>query len=138
MKAWVIFVLGWLVSGCVQTDTTATRQAPATAQQRQIAGEPVDLNWVEYADPVADANLAAAKENFNLLALSQNVTQIPGVDLQQFSLETLRKTCGFSYVKGMDDPLFRDADSARRQQLLQYAEAFNQVMISECLKHTSL
>ena len=132
-------VLCFGLIGCVQTEqersdtpdssvVSTTEEAPAQVTQF----EPFDLKWLEYADPVADANLAIANQNFTLLAFTNRGLRLPGVDEQDYNLDKVSEICGVKVVKGTGDSLEPGSDLTRRKKLRAYATDYNEVAFKAC------
>lgn len=132
-------VLCFGLIGCVQTEqghsdtpdssvVSTTEEAPV--QEAQY--EPFDLKWLEYADPVADANLAIASQNFTLLAFTNRGLRLPGVNEQEYHLKSVREICGVKIIKGTGDSLEPGSDLTRRKKLRAYATKYNEIAFKAC------
>ncbi len=93
----------------------------------------VDLKWLDYADPTADANLAIAKQDFQLLAFSQKNLTIPGVNLQEYTFQSLQQQCGVRVVKGSDETQLDAEDGKRHKKLQSYTRVYNKQILAACL-----
>ena len=125
----------WLF-GCVQTDQQDEENSEeSTLQNTQEPSnlyEPFDLKWLEYADPLADANLAIAKDNFTLLAFSNRGLRFPGISDLEYDLETLTAACGVKVLKGTGDMLEPGQSLERRKKLREYATRYNPLVFEAC------
>lgn len=90
------------------------------------------LKWVEYADPVADANLAIEKSDFTLLAFSNKGLNFPGIAPEEYELEDLRARCGIKVLKGTGDALRIGDDLEKRKKLRIYAKQYNVLVFTAC------
>lgn len=121
---------------CVQTDQEDTSistvpDAVATAKE-QHQYEPFKLKWLDYADPIADANLAIAKNDFTLLAFSNRGIRFPGVKEEDYDLEQVTTECGVKVLKGTGDMLEPGDDLERRKMLREYAKQYNSLVFEAC------
>ena len=90
------------------------------------------MDWVYNADARADAHVAIAKQNFQFLATSNRTVSLPGIDLQQNSLEELQEQCGYRFLAGMGDTLRTKSDIEVRKALHRYATEYNKLMFIAC------
>jgi hypothetical protein len=117
---------------------TANSQEEDTSVNASMAETPAeltDLTWLDYADPVADANLAAAKQNYNLLALSHRQLNFPGVDLATDELLKMQGDCGVKVMPHSGDQLNTADELPWRKKLFSYVSQYNTVMLAAC-KHS--
>lgn len=113
----------WQLLVCAAT-LTGCASMPDLTSVAETDNEPVpaaDLRWLHYADPVADANLAAGNQQYHLLLIGDN-DSIPGVLSSSTSKETIQQRCGFKMVTG-DTSKIRD-----------YVQTYNQQMLPNCMK----
>ena len=123
-----------VVAGCAK-DIDSSQQNKQPAEPPIIAQNiEKDLDWVDYADAVADANLAMAKGNFKLLAFTNKTISLPGLEVQQEELLQLEQVCGLRYLAGSGDQLTIETDMQRRKRLREYAIQYNQLMLKACQK----
>lgn len=121
----------FLLAACSQT-TTPAMQTPVPTPNIQQMPTKQDNNWVYYADPVADANLASAKGDFKLLAMANRVLSFPGLEGQEVDLPTLKQQCGYRVLQGSGDMLNSPQAAERHQKLQHYAHEYNQAMLAAC------
>lgn len=107
-------------------------QTPVPTPNIQQMTTKQDNNWVYYADPVADANLASAKGDFKLLAMANRVLSFPGLEGQEVDLPTLKQQCGYRVLQGSGDMLNSPQAAERHQKLQHYAHEYNQAMLAAC------
>lgn len=112
------------------SDDLAISDAPESYNEQQL--EPYELKWLAYADPIADANLAIAKNDFTLLAFSNRGIRFPGVSEEAYDLETLTKVCGVKVLKGTGDMLQQGQSLERRKKLRAYAKQYNNQVFKVC------
>lgn len=141
MNNWIRFLMfsaaiSFLSLGCSQTDTSVKAQTTATTQSNQSNSIEHDqrpnLNWLHYADPKADANLAIEKLDFKLLAFAGRVTSFPGIDGES---STLQQLCGYRLLANSGDVLRSENQLSQRKQLYQYAANYNQLVSTACRGH---
>jgi hypothetical protein len=122
--------ISFLSLGCSQTytsDSTPNNQNAAIESHKSV-----DLTWLNYADPKADANLAIEKQDFNLLAFAGRVTSFPGID---GGSSTLQQRCGFRLLSDSSDALRSENQLKQRKKLYQYAATYNQLVADACQKN---
>ncbi len=129
-------ICGLWLFGCAQTDQPGEDNNEEYSVQvpegESNVYEPFDLKWLEYADPLADANLAIAKDNFTLLAFSNRGLRFPGISDKDYDLDTLRVRCGVKVLQGTGDMLEPGQDLARRKKLREYAARYNPLVFKAC------
>ncbi|WP_339719281.1 hypothetical protein [uncultured Paraglaciecola sp.] len=122
--------------GCSQITTTSLSQKSEATLENQRKENDMrqsnDLNWLLYADPKADANLAIDKQDFTLLAFAGRVTTFPGLDNESSSLQ---QQCGFRLLANSSDELRSESELSLRKKLYQYAATFNQIVSTACQKN---
>ena len=122
-----VLVFTLISTGCVQVSDEQTSQV----ESNQASGEKHDTlssKWLEYADPIAEANLAIAKHNYRLLALTGQTLTIPGVNAAQS--KSLQARCGVQVLTQSN------AHSSHHSMLVQYAEAYNKHILYACRKYS--
>jgi hypothetical protein len=123
-----------VIVGCAKDNENAQQgeqqEQPPVMQQNVEK----DIHWVDYADAIADANLAIGKGNFALLAFTNRTISLPGLDMRQDELVHLEQVCGFRYLAGSGDELSSETDMQRRKRLRVYAIQYNQLMLQACQK----
>jgi hypothetical protein len=122
--------------GCSQTSSSFSEPTPDNMQHKPSEGikqhQSVDLKWLHYSDPRADANLAIQKQDFNLLAFAGRVTSFPGIDGGSPSLQ---QQCGYRLLANSSDAMRSENQLNLRKQLYQYAAAYNQLVAAACQKN---
>jgi hypothetical protein len=119
--------------GCSQTNVSFPVQPPERTQVNQSENiehhQKLDIKWLDYADPKADANLAIEKLDFTLLALASRVTSFPGIDGDS---SILQQQCGYRLLANSSDALRSESELSLRKQLYQYASVYNQLVSAAC------
>jgi hypothetical protein len=128
--------ISYLSLGCSQTNTSFSDQISEATQDNQNKNneryQSTDLQWLIYADPKADANLAIEKQNFTLLAFAGRVISFPGTENDSF---TIQQQCGYRLLANSSDTLRSENELSLRKQLFQYAATYNQLVSAACRKH---
>ena len=121
--------------GCSQTVTNSLSQESVKTADNQGMENDVrqskDLNWIIYADPKADANLAIEKQDFTLLAFAGRATSFPGIDSEA---SFLQQQCGYRLLANSSDALRSENELHLRKKLYQYAAIYNQLVARGCQK----
>ncbi|NCP65078.1 MAG: hypothetical protein GW763_15400 [Paraglaciecola sp.] len=112
----------------------AEEETSINASMAEAPTELPDMTWLDYADPVADANLAVAKQNFNLLALGNRRLNFPGVELAADELDKMQADCGVKVMAHSGDQLNSADELPWRKKLFTYVSQYNTVMLAAC-KH---
>ena len=132
-----------LMAGCLLISCSAQQQSEHTEAQRggkeslPIKNQDVitqALEWVEYADPVADANMAIDKGLYHLLAVSNKGLSLPGIDLQEHKMEDLQRMCNVRQLTAGGDAIYGKSQLSRLQSVMSYARQYNQIALNACLK----
>ncbi len=88
------------------------------------------LQWVETANPVADAQAALAKGDFRFMGIARRSTVIPGVDTDKMRQYELH--CGVKFIEGAGDTI-RDQEQLRlMKRAFEYAGRYNQIIAGRC------
>lgn len=128
--------IGVLSLGCSQISppiSTQTSDMAANNQSEDIEHhQSVDLAWLDYADPKADANLAIERQDLHLLAFAGRVTSFPGIDGES---PRLQQQCGYRLLGHSGDTLNSESALNLRKKLYQYAATYNQLIADACQKH---
>lgn len=130
-----LIVIISIMTACADvTQQTHSEPSPETEKNTSIAqnDQLASLHWVYYADALADANFAIAKQDFQFLATSNRTISLPGIDLQKNSLEELKQQCGYRFLEGMGDTVRDQRDIEQRKALHRYATEYNQLMFIAC------
>lgn len=125
-----LLVLIAALTACVQTDDTTSTQASDTTVAR-FQESVLVLKWLEYADPVADANLAIGKQRFTLLMLPDESASLPGIDMTRTPLQVLERDCGVRLVSRANEQQSSD------EHLATYARRYNQTMLAACQRRAT-
>jgi hypothetical protein len=125
-----------LAFGCSQTSSSFSDPSPDIKPDKPSEGieqhQSVDLKWLHYSDPRADANLAIQKRDFNLLAFAGRITSFPGID---GGYPTLQQQCGYRLITNSSDAVRSENQLNLRKQLYQYAATYNQLVAAACQKN---
>ena len=99
------------------------------------ASPPIDpyvqkLQWLDAADPQADAQQAVRKNDLRLLGLATRSVNIPGVDAS----ETLayEQACGVHLIEGISDVVRSDEHLRLMQKARSYALQYNAIIKQHC------
>jgi hypothetical protein len=114
----ITVILCGLLSGCAST------------------GEPIDpyvqkLQWLDAADPQADANQAVKQEDLRLLGLATRSVNIPGV--QKSELLKYEESCGVQLIEGISDVVRSDEHLRLMQKARSYALQYNAIIKLHCM-----
>ena len=88
------------------------------------------LQWVDAADPQADANQAVKKKDFRLLGLATRSVHLPGVS-QDDSL-WYEQNCGVQLIEGISDVVRSDEHLRLMQKARSYALQYNAIIKQHC------
>ena len=98
-------------------------------------GDPIDpyvqkLQWLDSADPQADAEHAIKKNDLRLLGLATRAVNIPGVEKElQYRYE---QKCGVQLIEGISDVVRSDEHLRLMQKARSYALKYNAVIKLHC------
>lgn len=115
------------LSGCNTTPSSTSKPAPLT-------GELAALNWLQQADSSQDAQAAIANKDYRLLAINLRGLVLPGVAKDM--LEKVKQRCHHRFLDGMGDVIRSKAHRQWWQKGRAYAQAYNEIMVGHCLKHS--
>ncbi len=98
-------------------------------------GKPIDpyvqkLQWLDAADPQADANQAIKKNDLRLLGLATRAVVIPGV-AKKDALK-YEQHCGVQLIEGISDVVRSDEHLRLMQKARSYALQYNAVIKTLC------
>ncbi len=98
-------------------------------------GKPIDpyvqkLQWLDAADPQADANQAIKKNDLRLLGLATRAVVIPGVDKKD-ALK-YEQHCGVQLIEGISDVVRSDEHLRLMQKARSYALQYNAIIKTLC------
>ena len=88
------------------------------------------LQWLDAADPQADAEQAVKKQDYRLLGLASRTVSIPGVSQP----ETLKyeEACGVQLIEGISDVVRSDEHLRLMQKARSYALKYNAIIKTHC------
>jgi hypothetical protein len=97
--------------------------------------EPLDpyvqqLQWLDAADPQADANQAVKQNDLRLLGLATRSVNIPGID--QDKMLKYEEVCGVQLIEGISDVVRSDEHLRLMQKARSYALRYNAVIKLHC------
>ncbi len=88
------------------------------------------LQWLDSADPQADANQAVKKNDLRLLGLATRSVNIPGVEADQ--LLRYEQSCGVQLIEGISDVVRSDEHLRLMQKARSYALQYNAIIKTHC------
>lgn len=88
------------------------------------------LQWLNAADPQADANQAVKLKDFRLLGLATRSVNIPGISKDQ-SLK-YEESCGVQLIEGISDVVRSDEHLRLMQKARSYALKYNAIIKGHC------
>ena len=88
------------------------------------------LQWLDAADPQADAMQAIKKQDFRLLGLATRTVSIPGVSNEE-SL-AYEEACGVQLIEGISDVVRSDEHLRLMQKARSYALKYNAIIKPHC------
>jgi hypothetical protein len=113
----VVTLLFAMISGCAST------------------AEPIDpyvqqLQWLDAADPQADANQAVKQNDLRLLGLATRSVNIPGIEKND--LLKYEEACGVQLIEGISDVVRSDEHLRLMQKARSYALKYNAIIKLHC------
>lgn len=124
----------FLLSGCTSIEAPEASVVKTDNHPQKHTDVKVhSMDWIDYADPVADANIALEKNLFALLAVSNKGLSLPGVDLARHDLETLKASCGVKILETGGDAIYSKTQLEQRQAVVRYARQYNKILLTACL-----
>jgi hypothetical protein len=99
------------------------------------SSEPIDpyvqkLQWLDAADPQADANQAVKQQDLRLLGLATRSVNIPGIAKEE-TLE-YEEACGVQLIEGISDVVRSDEHLRLMQKARSYALKYNAIIKLHC------
>ena len=88
------------------------------------------LQWLDSADPQADANQAILQGDLRLLGLATNTVVIPGV--QKEDAYKYEQACGVQLIEGISDIVRSDEHLRLMQKARSYALQYNAIIKVYC------
>ena len=99
-------------------------------------GKPIDpyvqkLQWLDAADPQADANQAVKQNDLRLLGLATRSVNLPGISQD----DTLKyeESCGVQLIEGISDVVRSDEHLRLMQKARSYALKYNAIIKLHCM-----
>ena len=97
--------------------------------------EPIDpyvqqLQWLDSADPQADANQAVKQNDLRLLGLATRSVNIPGIEKKD--LLKYEEVCGVQLIEGISDVVRSDEHLRLMQKARSYALKYNAIIKIHC------
>jgi hypothetical protein len=88
------------------------------------------LQWLDTADPQADAQQAVKQNDLRLLGLATRSVTIPGVDADQ--AVKYEESCGLQLIEGISDVVRSDEHLRLMQKARAYALQYNAIIKTHC------
>ena len=88
------------------------------------------LQWLDAADPQADANQAIKIKDFRLLGLATRAVNIPGISTEQ--VLKYEESCGVQLIEGISDVVRSDEHLRLMQKARSYALKYNAIVKTHC------
>ena len=88
------------------------------------------LQWLDAADPQADANQAIKQKDLRLLGLATRSVNIPGVD--EDDTLAYEQSCGVHLIEGISDVVRSDEHLRLMQKARSYALQYNAIIKLHC------
>ena len=97
--------------------------------------EPIDpyvqkLQWLDAADPQADANQAVKQQDTRLLGLATRSVNIPGI--AKADMLKYEEACGVQLIEGISDVVRSDEHLRLMQKARSYALKYNAIIKLHC------
>jgi hypothetical protein len=97
--------------------------------------EPLDpyvqqLQWLDAADPQADANQAVKQNDLRLLGLATRSVNIPGI--KKDNMLKYEEVCGVQLIEGISDVVRSDEHLRLMQKARSYALRYNAIIKLHC------
>ncbi len=97
------------------------------ACHKQESAEVKMLRWVQTADPAVEYKAALARGDHRLLAVRGLIVSLPGVD--SLDTEFYRQNYGVREIEGTTDGLVNEEHRRLVQRAIDYAKAYNLMMV---------
>jgi hypothetical protein len=88
------------------------------------------LQWLDAADPQADANQAVKQGDLRLLGLETRSVDIPGVNKDEMA--KYEESCGVHLIDGISDVVRNDEHLRLMQKARSYALKYNAIIKIHC------
>ena len=113
----LLALLGLLLSAC------AGAQTPIDPYVQK-------LQWLDSADPQADANQAIKQNDLRLLGLATRSVVIPGIETANYI--KYEEACGVQLIEGISDVVRSDEHLRLMQKARSYALQYNEIIKPYC------
>ncbi len=98
--------------------------------ERQLDPFAQKLQWLDTADPQADAARAIAQNDLRLLGLAMRALSLPGVDPDDHY--RYEQACGVRLIEGISDVVRSDEHLRLMQMARSYALQYNAIIKTQC------
>jgi hypothetical protein len=88
------------------------------------------LQWLDAADPQADAQQAVKKQDYRLLGIAGRTVNIPGISKEE-SLD-YEEACGVQLIEGISDVVRSNEHLRLMQKARSYALKYNAIIKTHC------
>jgi hypothetical protein len=88
------------------------------------------LQWLDAADPQADANQAVKQRDLRLLGLATRSVNIPGIE--KADILKYEEACGVQLIEGISDVVRSDEHLRLMQKASSYALKYNAIIKLHC------
>ena len=88
------------------------------------------LQWLDAADPQADAMQAVRQNDLRLLGLATRSVNIPGVEADE--MLAYEQSCGIQLIEGISDVVRSDEHLRLMQKARSYALQYNAIIKTHC------
>ncbi|MBT8437457.1 MAG: hypothetical protein KJP11_08810 [Gammaproteobacteria bacterium] len=88
------------------------------------------LQWLDAADPQADANQAVKQNDLRLLGLATRSVNIPGIEAE--NVLKYEQQCGVQLIEGISDVVRSDEHLRLMQKARSYALQYNAIIMVHC------
>ena len=88
------------------------------------------LQWLDAADPQADATQAVKQNDLRLLGLATRSVNIPGVEADE--MLAYEQSCGVQLIEGVSDVVRSDEHLRLMQKARSYALQYNAIIKTHC------
>jgi hypothetical protein len=88
------------------------------------------LQWLDTADPQADAQQAVKQNDLRLLGLATRSVNIPGINADE--IVKYEESCGVQLIEGISDVVRSDEHLRLMQKARAYALQYNAIIKTHC------
>ncbi|MEJ2618859.1 MAG: glutamyl-tRNA amidotransferase [Candidatus Thiodiazotropha sp.] len=128
IKRVLCLTLLFCVSACQDNQNIDVSQLSAEEKKSLQA-----LAWLKDSNVERDVQAALDKQDSRLLSMMGRTTELPGVPSELTS--RAKSACGIRYVEGSTDVVQGEVHLKWLQQAYDYAAAYNQLIIKNCLEN---